>query len=76
MPSPVCEVSSKERTLKEVSSWPDALGITVHHQQKARAKRSHLELCLGLDMVIGEYVSVSSEFQRVPGFSISDDFFL
>lgn len=68
------EVSDRE--LKEVSSWLNALGITVHHQPKARAKKSHLKLCLGLDMAVGEYVSVSSEFQRVPGFSISDDFFL
>lgn len=70
-----CEVASKVRTLKEEGSWLIALDIAVPHQLKARAKKSHLELCLSPDVVIGEYVSVSGKFQRVPGFSISDDIF-
>lgn len=75
MSSSVYEALKKERTLKEVSLRLNAWGITVHHEQKVRAKRCHLELCLGVDMVIGEYVSVPSQFQRVPGFYLSDDFF-
>lgn len=74
MPSSVYEVSSKVRTLQEESNWLNALAIAVPHQ-KARVKRSHLEICLCLDMVIGESVSVSSESQRVPGFSVLDDIF-
>lgn len=74
MPSSVYEALKKERTLKEVSSWLNAWGITVHHQQKARAKRCHLELCLGVGMAIGENGSVSSQFQTVPVFYLSNDF--
>lgn len=76
MPLSAHEVSGKERTLKEVSSWPNALSVAVHHQQKARANRHLLELSLGLDMGISEYGSVPSEFQRMPVLSISNDFFL
>ena len=75
MPLSVYEALKKERTPKEVSSQLNAWGITVHPQQKARAKRCNLELCLGVDMVIGEYASVSSQFQSVPGFYRSNDFF-
>lgn len=76
MPSSVYEAFKKERTLTEVSSQLNAWGITVHHQQKARAKTCHLELCLGVDTVISKYASVSSQFQRMPGFYFSDDYFL
>lgn len=73
MPSSVYEVLSKERALKGVSSWLNALGITVHHSS---AKRSHLEFCLGLDMVTGEYVSVSCEFRECLPFLSQKIFFL